>query len=214
MIVHDKNGNEIKVGDRVKRLSHRNCGIGEGEEFTVVGFDASGWPVADRGVGQMSHNPNYLELVTSAVVLTESELEELVKKANEGLEACKIINTRYKNQVQERNVDLLSKKEHPWQDFDDDGYFVEYRVKPKKFTPFTVGKGWKVELKPGSTDLTIGCRSYYVGDVKKAFTKLCRESGSNHGLFHARRDGITENGEKLTWEEAEKILKALEEVGI
>jgi hypothetical protein len=100
----------------------------------------------------------------------------------------------------------------------------EYRaVKAPTFKPFTVGDGWEVKLEEDV--LLVGCESFPSAWAKKALSHLTRSSSTKYTrsgdrdhwgkleLF-ARRDGVHHTGGIISWTEADKILKALEEAGI
>lgn len=233
-VARDKNGKEIRVGDRVRRVSSENVGVKPGTEFTVVRIAVGGWPVGDRdsdnraGKG-LGHHPGSIELISSTAKEEselssaqcscinnnmnppETELERLVRKANEGREAERTLYKNFSKQYEVRSDNSMQM----WNGFDKIVIVnTEFRVKPRPaFTPFTVGNGWTVELK--GDRLTIGCREYDAKIIRREFDQMCRKdfvnsySGSSLKLA-ASRKGISSEGQSITWDEAERILKALE----
>ncbi len=219
----DRNGKEIRVGDRVRYINPRSSNYGSdykkwfrlGDVYTVRAGVVGNYIGYFEESGGMGEYGSCFELLSS----DESEIESLVRKANEGLEAIEKLLER------ENEVELYSEKnERVLKNIFPSGYCKEYeharyRVPPKKtFTPFTVGKGWTVRLSEDRKTLEIGCRKYDAGYVRREFKALC--TTETHGSsFHdvrllASRKGISDRGESITWEEAEKILKALEEAGV
>jgi hypothetical protein len=227
-VARDRNGKEIKVGDRVRcvlgwedpRPIARDMTIKEGAVYTLGKTNTYGhFYLVEKG-NDFSYDKEKFELVDE-----ESELERLVRKANEGMEAGKQLHARYSDQLEERVVNLESGIPKYWQPYDrtaNEAY--EYRVKPRPtFTPFTVGLGWKVELKDNNTRLQIGCRDYAAHDFMKGLRSLVRGGNATASAIpgyasgidlHATRLGVLENGQSISWDEAEKILKALEVAGV
>lgn len=145
----------------------------------------------------------------------ESELERLVRVANEGWAAIDELAEKYFGEYESGgnayNWEVRSKGQKGWR----------YRVKQKpKFEPFTVGSGWTVKLE-GET-LYIGCKSFPAKELKDALIEMGRNgrrgypiSGSSFKYF-CTRQGVSrgEYGELVSWADADKILAALEKAGI
>jgi hypothetical protein len=157
----------------------------------------------------------------------ESELERLVRVANEGRIALNELKAKYRNAVV----------------FDDgvplDGFKLSERnlvVKPKPtFEPFYVGpeykkcsdlshtdsclgdSAWKVELK--GDVLHVGCREFNAYYAKRALQSLLKDEDTSYttsGIeVMATRSGIGLRGEgKISWADADRILEALEKAGV
>lgn len=223
----DRNGKEIRAGSKVRVYGASQTGM------RYVG------PAGADGVIQNICPGNFANVqvpgvtgelwntwATSSIELLESndELESLVRKANEGLEASKRLNTEFLSQVQERATKLDGSVYYDWKDLQKESYntyavWAEYRVKPKKtFTPFTVGKGWNVSLSEDQKRLTIGCQEFNgtVGynPLSQNFKDVRDRGAERYGLTGAKDFVFHQpTGHKLSWDEFEKIIKALEDVG-
>jgi hypothetical protein len=213
-VAKDRNGKEIRVGTKVRVLpghgfDGRN-GIQAGEIHEVSGWTSSGGFAlkgkdSDWGYGSFRFE-----------VVEESELEELVRKVNEGAEAKARLLSEFREQVvQERK--LYEGRSFPGEEFET--LLYTYRVKPKTFTPFNVGKGWKVELSEDRKILTIGCQSWRKEEARPKFSvgfKILSE-GREQGLrgFFGSKLGLRhqDTGETIPWADVDRIIAELEKVG-
>jgi hypothetical protein len=204
---------KFKEGDRVRYIVEGdNILFGEEGVVEMVRYYEGStsltvrFPSKDRPWGLGAEE---VELVAAA----ESELERLVRVANEGTVASKEIDAKYANQVEEITEET------------DKSVFISYRIKPI-FEPFNVGPGvsgklgeskWRVKLE--GDRLHIGCRNFPVSWLKNALTALCRNPNTNsctigtHTIV-ASRGGVSSVGETISWEAADKILAALEKAGV
>lgn len=94
---------------------------------------------------------------------------------------------------------------------------LTFRLKPKtSFTPFKVGPE-KWEVRADGDEVSIGCKSFNLTKFRsmlKALTtaaNFCNSVENDDGEFMACRSGICHEGEDISWDDAERILKALEE---
>ena len=209
---------KFKVGDRVK---HKSLYIGK--EFTIdrMGEDGYICALSDISLGAFTapYFKEHFELVTDSK--SESELERLVRKANEGAEAEDRIATYYLDRVEaspsnQDNYRLLKERRKHTN-------YVSYRYKVKqgsKFESFTVGNNWEVKFSSYCNEeiLSIGCKAFNAKDLWYALENLTKDSTAQNVLkdgtnLSAMRNGIVCNGkESITWSEAEKIRDALERV--
>jgi hypothetical protein len=257
-VAKDRNGKEIRVGDRVRSLvttgySGRGS-LTQGEVHVVervqspegypwvyvarwpgFSFDAKSFELAEEETELERTRCCRLGFVARSGEQSETELQRLVRTANEGLRAFKTIADKYDDQVNHRDlpgtlgssmfrtskvvksISRIDLGPHMEAIFNGRGeLFVE---KKPTFTPFKVGKGWEVKLSEDGKTLTIGCRKYEAKVVRSAFQELTSERAfvyeHNPKLkFHASRNGVYENQEFISWADAEKILKSLEDSGV
>lgn len=134
----------------------------------------------------------------------ESELERLVRVANEGDAAIKVLKEKYPNDVIDNEGDPITRY----------GSTFTFSIKPKPaFEPFTVGSGWTVKLE-GET-LHIGCKTY-VANLFKSDLNFVNSTGTgrNYDLRATRVDVRDKEGHSITWSDADRILAALKKAGI
>lgn len=206
---------KFKVGDRVVRTSY-DCQysggvIKVGDVGVVTSIDGVGWISLDTHPKSGATLPDYYDLAL------ETELERLVRVANEGALAMATLATEYPNSCTVECKKMGSGM---------DAYnYAEYSVKPKPtFEPFYVGpngggdgglKGsWLVKLEGNC--LHIGCRSYNVSEVKNAL-HVFNAGAVTMGSFRAHRHGVYEAitpTNFISWADCDKIYQALEKAGI
>jgi hypothetical protein len=173
-------------------------------------------------------------LIKFALLPQNSELEELVKKANEGRKAILKLAKKYPNKVQfDRVMDtgILNEERNVFvQHLNKYGDFEIIPEKPK-FEPFTTKEGWRVALKHKYDNdyVAIGCRknigtgnlgtyAYNAAVLKRVFRAIIRKNCNHYtdsestAKFEATKNGIRQNKEILNWDDAERILKQLEEI--
>lgn len=141
-----------------------------------------------------------------------SELEELVKKANEGFNAAKRIREEFPGKTELSMAGGNYYKytgEYP-------GYHIRI-IKEQTFEPFYINntqwKVWKDEL-----GIHVGCQLFNSEALKKALTDLCTQNGTiiicgGEPLRSTRNYIEYSDDHKITWSDAEKILAALEKDG-
>lgn len=199
---------EIRVGDRVRALrsSGDHGGAYEiGKIYKIVGVDIGWVKTIDESNGERNgwYADNF-ELVTEE---SHEELFELMKKGF--IARDKLVNDGVLQNFSPINNKWVSHKGCLQNEFD-----KEYRLKPKKeFKPFRTSNGWGVVLI--DNELHIGCREYDKEQFKIALLNLLNNHSSSckqkDYKFEATRTGIKEDGKILLWEDAEKILNALNE---
>ncbi len=214
-VARDRNGKEIRVGDRVRLTSNWSyAGLREGEVGVVTDIKNKGSFSVN---GHDGCGSEYWEFVSSSA---DSELEALVKKANEGSDACLILKTKYRDRLDVRKfrveaTTLISDWHSLTQDDSEQFTRTFYQIKKKTFTPLTVGKNWNVSLSDDQKRLTIGCQTFVEQGIKfsQAFKNVV--SGEKAMNFFATGLGArhTSTGEIIPWNDVDKIVKALEEVG-
>src|SRR5687767_12188651 len=92
-VAWDRNGKEIRVGDRVRKVT----GALSAYEGPVVDIFGNVVKVAATGAGS-GDDSSHFELIPSPS--PSSELEELVKTANAGLEALKTLKSKHVGDVE------------------------------------------------------------------------------------------------------------------
>jgi hypothetical protein len=209
----------FKLGDRVRYIGPTSGGFTKGKIYIADQYvDKPGefarlgtW--TDDNGSCNGHDQKHFELVTS----NESELERLVRVANEGALASYRLRTEFGHEIEFKNNGSY-KNWTPCHEITFSGTTAEYRIKQKpKFEPFVVGSGWQVKLEGDM--LHIGCQKFNATSFKKAV------KGAETGLITDRsvlagvpmtgsRSGIEWDGHRMLWSDADKILAALEKAGI
>ena len=177
----DKNGREIKVGDLVRCIG-KNYPVVELGDKCYLEFNGQkyGYTVS--------------EMVGYKVV--DDDLNELVRKANEGFQSLRTLHVKYYGQFDFGGEDKRYERyntnsipcgiisvDPPW----------KVRVKSKTFTPFIVGNNWKVELSEDGKTLTIGCQKFGHPGYKfsEEFERHCNaDGGPNSFSFCATKMGF------------------------
>jgi hypothetical protein len=213
----------FKAGDKVryKGGSWSDNGWNAGRVLTVyrcwVGSEGEIYvaPVEVRGNTYARH----FELVEGA---PESELERLVREANAGLAA---LETLRKHAGDVEITDDMSGTS-TWSPLSPEHRVAlprVLRVKPKpSFEPFRVSiaddRNWLVCLDEG--ELCIGCQKFNAKEFVSAIRRSQDGSPdatlgvlSGHLMIGARKF-VKWNDHKLSWEDADRILAALEKAGV
>lgn len=152
----------------------------------------------------------------------QDELTELLATANAGLRALARLKKDYADQViQVSPSDLHSSYRGAWECLLDFSYgnVPSFEAKPKTFEPFVIGN-WRVEP-IDSRRLKIGCKEFDIEDLRRALEKLLKGEHSKAsvytGTFYASRLGLrfysknaNDQGHKLSYDDADKLLAALE----
>jgi hypothetical protein len=146
-----------------------------------------------------------------------TELEELVKKANDGWEAICKLYSNYPDKTEAFYKMHGEPVANPdWQFTQGKcNNFVKFRIKKKEFTPFYVGQAsknnWKVYLE--GEFLHIGCQKFNAKDLKNFLEGAIYGTTPQGQGFNCSKRGLyhTNTNNTLTWEDAEKILKAFED---
>ncbi len=207
----------FKVGDKVQlvRMLEQNkwaeaFGLYEGCITTVVVSDEYDFAVASLNSyrGKMVYQDN--SKMDWALVQDNNELEDLVRMVNEGYQARKTLASKYPRQAEVRfGTSRVWKPIYI-------GFTCEVRVKEKpKFEPFYVGAHHSVSL--DGTTLHVGCQKFPVHFVRAAIQTLNSQGGAYQTgtlIVHATRNGMRTEYGAITWEDADKILAALEKAGV
>ena len=213
--------NKFNVGDKVKAVKQAGNDqhqIEVGEEFIVkkLSNPYSSDTITNLQVeGDKNESAWYSAELFFLVKESESELEELVRKANEGYKAAFEIRRNFKNKVEFKPINSG--------DFGalSDGSVAipaEFRIKPlPKFESFTVGNNWEVKFSEVDAYILIGCKAFNAGELWYALENLTKNSTTQNtvsgNILSAIRGGIVCNGkESISWSEAEKIRDALDKV--
>jgi hypothetical protein len=195
---------KFKVGDRVVRTSH-DCeypgGLIKVGDVGVVTATVDKWWIAID-----SHPLAGTTLLKYYDLAPESELERLVRVANEGVDAVHELSLKY------------------WCDYETREH--RYVVKPKPtFEPFYVGPmirdshkaGWLVKLE-GDT-LHVGCKQFHASTLYRTLkgilgVGLCLTDQFEGAVPRGCKDGIVWCQYQISWADVEHILEALEKAGI
>lgn len=171
-----------------------------GKEFTVEGYhcDISGYmKFLGEDLGEFE---SCFELVQEeGKTIEEDEIRKLIDLANATLRAVETYNNN-----------------HPHNRIKYCQAGSEYYI--STFTPFSIGQNWLVKLV--GDRLHIGCRDYEAGCVLQGLVELLEADQSQYEdlggqiRISATRMGIIEGQDKISWEDAEKILKALKDAGV
>lgn len=215
-------GEEFKVGDKVK-MKHRFCGIvPAGTIGTVTEINAglsqshvvvpAVWSYGDWGAQPgraFACTASDLERVYEPK--EESELEQLVRIANEGSEAKAEIYRTYNNKVEDVG--------EIYSGCDPRGCSTSIRrikVKSPSFEPWTMKNGWEVKL--NGDCLYIGCKIFPAKQFKKAAEAAQDVNEPPHLLgfspLYGKRHGLVWEGHTLNWEDADRIIEGLKKAGI
>ena len=216
---------KFKVGDKVRFIRPYNSGepgLIRGQIYTVTKLHADGYLILEE-MGKTANfglgfRPDRFELVTPTA--QPSELEQLVATANAGLAAIAKIEKR------RAEVEIISSSgttpAYPWAGvsfgFLDGKFSLRIKQKPS-FDPFTVGQGWRVELR-GTDRVAVGCREFNLNGLREALRLICEckwteatvESGGE--VLRPTRIGVSleGSGDSITWSDADKLLAALNKV--
>lgn len=165
-------------------------------------------------------NPDILRFLeiensyASRFELIESELEELVRTANLGGEAVKRLLTDFKGQVEYDGLivdGIEALADYPKNPYVRKSSLAKYKVKTPVFEPFKIGE---LAVALNAHLLTVGCVNFAATEVLIALQYLCSGDGYSHGSFKASRLGVHYNTYHISWEAADKLLKALEKAGV
>lgn len=228
---------KFKVGDRVCYKKPKLSG----NQFpgTVI-------TVYEGGIVKANDDDAGGEIVTcdqnnpdTEVMLLETELERLIRRANSRAQETKKLLDKYQDKI-EVSSESAPEWLHPgWLHRD----LVKFRIKPlphniglgpecipkaPTFEPFYIGQSsacsedtyytprWLVTLSDDGKTVTIGCQSFQLIVLKYALQTLMEHGGETYlGDFHlkATRDGIfTQTHVFFRWADVEKIMAALRKV--
>lgn len=220
---------KFKVGDKVKVVKRHNY-FDDSEHLynsgTVTRVDTALTPAlceVELINGDVVRFAEYqLEHVTE-----KSELENLVDQVNKGKAALRKIRESYPNKTQFRIGSTIAfvVKAVPT---DGSSAVLEIIPEPEKpkFEPFITVNGLVTvsmsrdlsEVQFRYRDGSLFCKSYPTRDVIDGLMNLLRHEGSQYlaGEFaaHVTRVGIKILFMTLSWEDAEKLLQALEELNV
>lgn len=149
------------------------------------------------------------------LVHEESELERLVRVANEGRTALSVLIKTYPDQTE------YSYDECRWHKVNSSTFSqCEIRIKPKPiFEPFKIGSQkspgtWLVKL--DKDDLHVGCHLFNPQYLCSALSDLTRNSSSSQLVdghkLSSMRDGINCDGKyTISWDDCDLLCRKLEE---
>lgn len=203
-LYHSDNKTQFKIGDHVICIKEVS-GLTEGVVYQVCEVDG---PYLIK----VYKNGNTYGAERFKLIDIEQHYAELINKVNVGLSAlADLAAFEVKLERKFGNED--------WKDRKVAIDIVKYRIKAKPtFEPFSVGglNEWTVSL--DGSYLNIGCKKFLVQELKPVLTILLRENYSEafyrptDTKFSVTRTGINNGSYQITWEDAEKILKALENI--
>lgn len=192
---------KFKVGDRVRRI-RKEWMSDYGDHYIGIPFNittSDGKNVIDPE-GQW-HDSDYLELVESS-----SELQDLVDKANEGYTAIDILEEKYSSQIE---IGIKGGGFHSWDSLPYAENQRNRNVRIKSQTRKFKVAHWEAEIK--GEEVIIGCKTFQKYDLTQDIKVLVKCNHSVSGGLYAQRCGIQDNnGNCITWQEAEKLLEELE----
>lgn len=151
--------------------------------------------------GDLYWNANRFELVES------SELEELVKKANEGYKAIDLLFEKY-------SLDLeIKSKAHDWVPFDYGGDLsrINREIKIKSKVHKFKAANWEAEI--NGKIVKIGWTKFEKNQLKFDLNAIlnANQSGGHYYSLKTTRTGIYYEGSNfISYDDAEKLLKELE----
>lgn len=188
----------FKVGDKVKAIRIKDSGtpgLALNNIYEIINLNEKYVYLEEIG-GFFYHNR--FELVSE-----NFELEELIKKANEGQESFNKIFSDYKNQVE----GYFLNKDNTFNLFGERNSRLRIKSQTRKFKV----ADWDAEINKG--EIKIGCQNFIVTHLRTDLDLLLNQNqsaGYNYPI-HAQRNGLWYNSEfTINWEQAEKLLKELE----
>ncbi len=207
---------KFKVGDKVRVTNHIKL---EGEQLKYLGKVGS--------VQNSNFFPNVRFLdgevivffedklePTSMTIKEENELVELVRRANDGLHALETLHKTFYSEVETfgpsngSEVSTVRAWYEPAQ--------PRIRIKPKpapKFPELTIGVG--AVFVEGEM-VKVGCKQFPLSIALKLLSDLVRfgaygQSQAGSHVLQASREGAVYEGNVITWEDADRLLAALED---
>lgn len=164
-------------------------------------------------------------LYSQTAIKQETELERLVRVANEGLAAAHTLWLDHSDQLEEREGAGWHRMAG-WGSI----FNTQFRIKPKHRPlpePIYVGPlsgghefgvrsnaGWKVELSEDRKTVNVGCQEFTAVWLRIGLSGLCKQ-GVTHSdgtvPLVATREGVQYSGHVLSWRDADRLLAYLEE---
>lgn len=201
--------NKFKVGDKVIRLQSGGRNTNHlytteiGDIITIKNIEGTFFKAEETA--NLEHSIYYYELAPNET--NELYLQDLIKKANEGslaeqeLRKIAVDKLQWKNSLKK---DWIQATESTFSGI------YEYRLKPKSRI-FTC-QAWEVTIT--NDTIKIGCKSENLEFFMKQLNGLVKGNASNRtfagSIMSATKKGIEYNGNLLTWENADQLLKELE----
>ena len=142
-----------------------------------------------------------------------SELEELVKKANEGYDAVTLIRTKYSDQVEAIHMGMggVWTAITPERDCDPSNRNRSVRIKTKPaFEPFPIAQ-WMVSL--DGQNIKVGCKSFMCSVLKLGLQMTARDGNDSVLGLKATKNGIKYKEYQITWDEADQLIEACTKAG-
>jgi hypothetical protein len=187
----------------------------------------------DRDGNPITFDEQVTRANKSPFAQTETELERLVRVANEGEAARSVLLSRYRDAFEWRTTGANASA---WYEAGSAAKVRDYRTKPKPARPkpafpemyvnqkrepgltgALLDKGWNVSLSDDGKVLNIGCKKYESGAVLTALRAIKSGQYSSFTIYddvlQSYRDGIGRTscqGKDLSWSDADRLLTALE----
>lgn len=180
----------FKKGDKIRCVKDCDKQFTAGKIYTVRDMQSNVVYVVEDDLGSPT-NGHYLAYFEPV----ETELERLVRVANEGREAENILYSKYEQEV------VLSA---------DNGPMLAHILIRQKTKKFKVAS-WDAEIN-GDT-VTIGCQKFDLRYLKHILTYFLKGGfgGDMYTPFNANRTGIIySKNHSITWDQAEALLKEFE----
>ncbi len=212
----------FKIGDRVRFEDNDNTGCSGSVRGAFYIVNSAEYILEGQLLGLHPENKKYRKLSVLSIrcsLAPKSNVEELIRKANEGREAAEALEGM-------EGVEFIRWTGDTWR-YLPEGYFNESRFRlepPSVFEPFTIGS-WTVKLEGGT--LHIGCKTvlaskflaWYaarlLGDIDSADRAM---TGYAYKII-GERDGMKfyfsdSESHILPWNALDKIITALKKAGI
>lgn len=178
--------------------------------LSFLGYDYGDFSCCFELVAPAPEAPSELEASANNEA---SELEQLVRKANDALAGIRSLQSREGLECKE-----VDDGENSWQPI----YALhkwEFRVKPAPALPepfdlpishYTV----QMLVSPAGISVYVGCQEFEIGLLKASLHALCKGKVRSVGPYslEASRDGVHRGGYYISWADAEQLLAALEKI--
>lgn len=185
---------KFKVGDKVENIGTRS-------QFSVT-------EVSGDQMKLDHYNGWYPMSAYKFQETSETYLQSLVNKANEGANALRELEEKhpdrleysfYQNKNDQGFIKIHRKTDQEWL----------YRLTPPKprERKFRL-QDWDVVINSG--EVIVGCKHLIRDVLQSTLTRICKQGENNLNTFYSTRKGVQFDGHTLTWENADKLLAELE----
>ncbi len=210
----------FKPGDKIRCLRNSGGGYSKGKIYTVKSYtDEYLYTIVDdKNSTCNGWLGKYFELASELDQLCEiiNESNAALRKVLENhIDEYEIYNTT--NNVVHQRVDF-NMCDH----YQNRGYSIlksNFKFRPKAKPEFKPIKSKHGVITITGDILAIGCKCFKVTLVKNVLTDLITKDGGSYAdeatnqFFAASKEGIRLNADTMPWNEAEELLKELENAG-